>query len=95
VPNFADNLSKPPQENAQATSKGIIEKVPSRESAIIDQEICMHMHSITGDFGMILRLLPDYTGGHPQPGYMLDICKACLKELPERPYSKAWPLRHQ
>jgi hypothetical protein len=93
VPYITDNLATPPAENTHTSLHGIIEKGPGQESAITDQEICMHMHSITGDFGMILRLLPDYAGGHPQQGYMLDICKACLKELPERPYSMAWPLR--
>jgi len=51
------------------------------------QGACIHGHSITGDFDMILRLLPAYTGGHPQPGYMLDVCGECLKELEERPYN--------
>ena len=49
-------------------------------------DICGHGHSITGDYDMIKRLLPEYEGGHSQPGYMLDVCKACLKELQERPY---------
>jgi hypothetical protein len=40
---------------------------------------------------MIVRILPAYKGGHPQPGYMLDVCKECLKELQERPY---YPMRH-
>jgi hypothetical protein len=48
---------------------------------------CAHGHSITGDIGMIIRLLPEYEGGRPQAGYMLDVCKACLIELPERPYN--------
>jgi hypothetical protein len=48
--------------------------------------ICGHGHSITGDYDMIMRLLPEYKGGHSQPGYMLDVCKACLQELQERPY---------
>ena len=48
---------------------------------------CSHGHSLTGDFDMIKRLLPAYAGGHPQEGYMLDICKTCLQELPERPYN--------
>lgn len=52
---------------------------------------CSHIHSITGDYGMVRRLLPEYKGGHPQPGYMLDVCKACLKELPERPYGLTYP----
>lgn len=46
---------------------------------------CAHGHSVTGDYGMIMRLLPEYKGGHPHLGYMLDVCKACLTELPERP----------
>jgi hypothetical protein len=36
---------------------------------------------------MIKRLLPEYMGGHAQPGYMLDVCKMCLQELQERPYN--------
>lgn len=48
---------------------------------------CTHNHSVTGDFEMIKRLLPAYQGGPPQDGYMLDICKDCLKELHERPYN--------
>src|SRR5437870_9575299 len=52
---------------------------------------CAHGHSVIGDFDMIVRLLPEYKGGHPQPGFMLDVCKACLMELQERPYN---PLRH-
>ena len=52
-----------------------------------EQGACMHRHSVTGDFGMIMRLLPQYTGGQPQPGYMLDVCKSCLKELQERSYN--------
>lgn len=54
---------------------------------------CAHLHSVTGDYAMVKRLLPDYEGGHSQPGYMLDVCKACLKELPERPYQPAYPGR--
>lgn len=50
--------------------------------------ICAHGHSITGDYDMIKRLLPEYEGGHSQPGYMLDVCKACLQELQERPYKQ-------
>ena len=53
------------------------------------EETCAHGHSITGDFGMIMRFLPEYKGNHPQPGYMLDVCKACLQELQERPYNAA------
>jgi|SRR5688572_13519807 len=48
---------------------------------------CEHGHSITGDFEMIMRFLPEYKGGHPEQGYMLDVCKACLQELQERPYN--------
>jgi hypothetical protein len=59
-----------------------------RERALREvQDNCLHTHSITGDFSMVQRLLPEYRGGHPQPGYMLDVCKACLKELPERSYT--------
>src|SRR6476659_7167496 len=54
---------------------------------------CKHGNSVIGDYGMIKRLLPEYTGGEPQKGYMLDVCKACLKELPERPYNPAYPGR--
>lgn len=54
---------------------------------------CAHVHSITGDYGMVQRLLPEYKGGQPQPGYMLDVCKDCLKELPERPYNPPYPGR--
>ena len=60
----------------------------------VDASTCKHAHSVTGDFGLVQRLLPEYNGGHPQPGYMLDICKICLKELPERPYNPSWPPRH-
>ena len=48
---------------------------------------CTHGHSITGDYEMVIRLLPEYSGAHPQPGYMLDVCKECLRELNERPYN--------
>ena len=48
---------------------------------------CAHVHSITGEYELIKRLLPGYTGGPSQEGYMLDICKSCLKALPERPYN--------
>ena len=47
---------------------------------------CEHTHSITGDYAMVKRFLPEYSGGHPQHGYMLDVCKECMKELAERPY---------
>src|SRR6188768_818783 len=59
-------------------------------SAKKDASLCNHKISITGDFWLIKRLLPEYTGGEPLPGYMLDICKTCLKELPERPYAPAY-----
>jgi|tagenome__1003787_1003787.scaffolds.fasta_scaffold19150798_1 hypothetical protein len=59
----------------------------SRKSQQAAEGICIHSHSITGDIGMVMRLLPEYKGGPPQPGYMLDVCKACLKELEERPYN--------
>jgi hypothetical protein len=48
---------------------------------------CDHSHSITGEYDVIKRLLPGYTGGPAQEGYMLDICKSCLIALPERPYN--------
>jgi hypothetical protein len=54
-----------------------------------EQGACTHTHSITGDLAMIQRLLPGYAGGEPQHGYMLDVCKTCLKALPERPYNPA------
>jgi len=54
---------------------------------------CIHSHSITGDYEMVKRLLPEYKGGHPQDGYMLDVCKTCLTELPERPYNPGRLLR--
>ena len=55
--------------------------------------VCTHGHSITGDYDMIKRLLPDYKGSEPQPGYMLDVCKICLQELPERPYNPTRAIR--
>jgi hypothetical protein len=58
----------------------------SRRSLQAAEGTCAHSHSITGDYGMIMRLLPEYKGGHPQPGYMLDVCAVCLTELRERPY---------
>ena len=58
----------------------------SRMSLQEAEGTCMHGHSITGDYGMIKRLLPEYEGSYPQSGYMLDVCKACLRELEERPY---------
>ena len=61
----------------------------------LSQEMCNHSHSITGDFAVVKRLLPEYVGGHPQAGYMLDVCKECLTELPERPYNMVWPLRRR
>jgi hypothetical protein len=54
---------------------------------------CLHGHSITGDYGMIMRLLPEYQGSQPQAGYMLDVCKICLQELRERPYRPGRPGR--
>jgi hypothetical protein len=59
----------------------------ARRSRQTVEGICTHSHSITGDFGMVKRLLPEYKGGPSQPGYMLDVCKTCLKELQERPYN--------
>jgi hypothetical protein len=64
----------------------------SRTSLLAAEGTCLHAHSITGDYGMITRLLPDYGGSHPQPGFMLDVCKVCLQELQERPY---YPSRHR
>jgi hypothetical protein len=56
---------------------------------------CIHTHSVTGNFDMVRRLLPEYAGGPPQKGYVLDVCKACLKELEERPENPgAWARRH-
>lgn len=57
------------------------------------QSDCEHSHSITGDYKMIKRLLPEYQGGQSQPGFMLDVCKACLQELRERPYSPSRRIR--
>jgi len=65
----------------------------SRKSHLVLEGTCTHNHSVTGDYGMIKRLLPEYTGGEPRPGYMLDVCKACLQELPERPYNPSYPGR--
>jgi hypothetical protein len=62
-------------------------RVAGERLSLAKQGTCAHGHSVTGDFGMVRRLLPEYSGGHPQPGYMLDVCKTCLKELQERPYS--------
>lgn len=59
----------------------------SRRAMLAAEGICSHGHSITGDYEMIKRFLPDYNGGHPQPGYMLDVCKTCSQELQERPYN--------
>ncbi|MEO8286164.1 MAG: hypothetical protein ABI670_06975 [Chloroflexota bacterium] len=59
----------------------------TRQTTGVDQATCPHTHSVTGDFPMVKRLLPDYRGGQPETGYMLDICKTCLKALPERPYN--------
>jgi hypothetical protein len=63
----------------------------SRRSLLAKAGVCTHSHSITGDYGMIMRLLPEYKGGLPQSGYMLDVCKSCLKELHERPYNATRP----
>lgn len=54
---------------------------------------CAHGHSITGPYELIKRFLPEYKGGHSQPGYMLDVCKTCLQELQERPYTPIRPAR--
>lgn len=62
----------------------------SGESPEMHDNACTHLISVTGDFGLIKRLLPEYAGGEPLPGYMLDICKTCLKELPERPYAPTY-----
>src|SRR5687768_6205334 len=55
--------------------------------------LCAHGHSITGQYETIKRFLPDYMGGHSQPGYMLDVCKTCFQELQERPYNPVRPGR--
>ncbi len=60
-----------------------------RKSLKALEGICVHGHSITGDYEMIKRFLPEYEGSHPQLGYMLDVCKGCLQELQERPYVPA------
>ena len=49
--------------------------------------VCMHGHSVTGSYDTIKRLLPEYMGSDAQPGFMLDVCKACLQVLHERPYN--------
>jgi hypothetical protein len=54
---------------------------------------CAHGHSITGPYETIKRFLPEYMGGHPQSGYMLDVCKMCFQELQERPYNPTRPQR--
>ena len=54
---------------------------------------CAHAHSVTGEYEMIKRFLPEYKGGHAQPGYMLDVCKTCLQELHQRPYNPVRTLR--
>src|SRR6478609_3559208 len=59
----------------------------TRQALEAAEGTCRHDHSITGDYGMIMRLLPEYKGSEPQPGYMLDVCKTCLQELQERPYN--------
>lgn len=58
----------------------------SRKLFEATEGVCTHAHSITGDHGMVMRMLPEYKGGRPQPGYMLDVCKMCMQELQERPY---------
>ena len=63
----------------------------SRNSMQRVEGTCLHGHSITGDYAMIKRLLPGYEGSEPQAGFMLDVCKECLRELQERPY---YPSRH-
>jgi hypothetical protein len=65
----------------------------SRRSLQAAEGTCLHGHSVTGDYGMIMRMLPEYKGHHPQAGYMLDVCKACLQELEERPYKPGRPRR--
>jgi hypothetical protein len=66
-----------------------------RRSLQADQGACIHVHSITGNFDMVRRLLPEYAGGKPQDGYLLDVCKSCLKELEERPENPSRPaIRH-
>ena len=56
-----------------------------------DDGSCMHAHSITGNFDMVRRLLPEYVGGPPQKGYILDVCKSCFQELEERPENPGRP----
>ena len=55
--------------------------------------VCAHGHSITGEYETIKRFLPEYMGGHAQPGFMLDVCKTCLQELEERPYNPVRAVR--
>ena len=55
--------------------------------------LCTHGHSITGEYETIKRFLPEYMGGHAQPGFMLDVCKSCLQELQERPYNPTRAVR--
>jgi hypothetical protein len=62
-------------------------KEQSRKAMEAALGLCIHNHSITGDYDMIMRFLPEYKGGPPQDGYMLDICKSCLQPLQERPYN--------
>src|SRR5215218_7676848 len=64
-----------------------------RKTAQAAAGICVHGHSITGDYDMIKRLIPSYAGSHPEPGYMLDVCKTCSQELQQRPYNPARPGR--
>ncbi|MDQ6694366.1 MAG: hypothetical protein M3014_08075 [Chloroflexota bacterium] len=56
---------------------------------------CIHGHSVTGDYDMIVRLLPAYSGGPPEPGFLLDVCKTCLKVLQERPCNPVRSTRRQ
>src|SRR4051812_39355029 len=59
----------------------------SAKSIQSGEDHCAHGHSVTGEYETIKRLLPEYMGGHAQPGFMLDVCKLCLQELQERPYN--------
>ncbi|MEA2574966.1 MAG: hypothetical protein QOH93_2264 [Chloroflexia bacterium] len=89
MPNKAATREIPsrPEVSEELISGTITAQKPGVVLLLSGPVICTHMHSITGDFGMMMRLLPEYTGGHPQHGYMLDVCKTCLKVLPERPYA--------
>jgi hypothetical protein len=59
----------------------------SARSLQATQGLCVHGHSIIGEYETIKRLLPEYMGGHAQPGFMLDVCKTCFQALQERPYN--------